>query len=58
VILFSSSKLGAALKLYESLGFKDKLAPSDQPYETADVYMELEMAGDDSGVLPAASQGA
>jgi len=42
VILFSSSKLGAALKLYESLGFKDKLAPSDQPYETADVYMELE----------------
>jgi GNAT superfamily N-acetyltransferase len=43
VVLFSSSKLGPALKLYESLGFRHAPIPSDQPYETADVYMELAM---------------
>ena len=43
IILFSSSKLGAALKLYESLGFRHVPPPSDQPYETADVYMEQEL---------------
>ena len=43
VVLLSSSKLGPALKLYESLGFRHRPMPSDQPYETADVYMELEL---------------
>jgi putative acetyltransferase len=42
VTLLSSSKLGPALKLYESLGFKSMPLPSSQPYETADVYMECE----------------
>jgi ribosomal protein S18 acetylase RimI-like enzyme len=40
--LLSSSKLGPALKLYESLGFRYVPLPNDQPYETADVYMECE----------------
>ena len=43
VVLFSSSKLGPALKLYESLGFEHRPVPGHQPYETADVYMELEL---------------
>ena len=41
----SSTKLTAALALYESLGFVRKALPSDQPYETADVYMELDLGG-------------
>ncbi len=43
VFLLSSSKLEAALKLYESLGFEHKQRPMDSPYETADVYMVLEL---------------
>ncbi|MEP6494595.1 MAG: GNAT family N-acetyltransferase [bacterium] len=43
VVLVSSSRLGAALALYESMGFVHKPMPSTQPYETADVYMELEL---------------
>ena len=46
VVLLSSSKLGPALKLYESLGFEHRPLPGDQPYETADVYMEREMRTD------------
>lgn len=49
IVLFSSSKLRPALKLYESLGFKHRPIPSGQPYVTADVYMELEMDAQDSG---------
>ncbi len=45
VALMSSTKLTAALALYESLGFVRKALPSDQPYETADVYMELDLGG-------------
>lgn len=45
VVLLSSSKLGPALALYESLGFRHRPLPEDQPYATADVYMELEMPG-------------
>lgn len=52
VVLFSSSKLGPALKLYESLGFKDRPVPNHQPYETADIYMEREMDPDHSVALP------
>lgn len=44
VVLLSSSRLGPALKLYESLGFMHRPMPGDQPYETADVYMELDFA--------------
>jgi putative acetyltransferase len=55
VVLLSSSKLGPALKLYESLGFEHRPVPGHQPYETADVYMELEMSSAQSGV-PITSQ--
>jgi len=41
--LLSSTKLEKALRLYESIGFKRKPLPTDQPYLTADVYMELEL---------------
>lgn len=41
--LLSSTKLETALRLYESIGFKRKPLPADQPYITADVYMELEL---------------
>ena len=43
IVLLSSTKLKPALHLYESLGFKNRPIPSDQPYETADIYMELEI---------------
>ena len=43
-VLTSSSKLVAALKLYESVGFRHCEMPSVRPYETADVYMELDLA--------------
>ncbi|HET7188120.1 MAG TPA: GNAT family N-acetyltransferase [Gemmatimonadaceae bacterium] len=46
LVLVSSSKLGSALRLYESMGFVHKPMPSTVPYETADVYMELELTGD------------
>jgi len=44
ITLLSSTKLTAAVRLYESLGFVRKSIPADQPYETADVYMELEFS--------------
>lgn len=40
MILFSSSKLQTALKLYEQYGFKH-VDVTDSPFETADVRMEL-----------------
>lgn len=43
VILLSSTKLVAALRLYESLGFRYVGLPADSSYETADIYMELEL---------------
>ena len=42
-VLTSSHKLGAALKLYESVGFQYCEMPSVRPYETADVYMDLDL---------------
>ncbi|MFT5143143.1 MAG: putative acetyltransferase [Rhodothermales bacterium] len=42
VVLLSSSKLTAAIGLYESIGFKHKALPKEQPYVSADVYMELD----------------
>jgi ribosomal protein S18 acetylase RimI-like enzyme len=44
VVLVSSSRLGAALSLYESLGFRRGPLPRDVPYATADVYMELDLS--------------
>lgn len=46
LVLVSSSKLGSALRLYESMGFEHKPLPSAVPYESADVYMELDLTGD------------
>jgi len=43
VVLVSSSKLQAALRLYASMGFQSGSLPADVPYETADVYMELDL---------------
>jgi len=37
-------QFGPPLKLYESLGFQNRPIPKDQPYQTADVCMELDMA--------------
>jgi hypothetical protein len=41
--LVSSTKLAAAVQLYESLGFQHAQMPADVGYQTADVYMELEL---------------
>lgn len=43
-MLLSSTKLLPALKLYESLGFRQRPLPDGQPYATADVCMELALA--------------
>ena len=43
VTLVSSTKLGAALRLYESLGFVHQPSPAVQPYATADVFMLHEL---------------
>jgi putative acetyltransferase len=43
VVLVSSTRLGAALRLYEKLGFEHRPPPAVQAYATADVYMELEL---------------
>jgi putative acetyltransferase len=41
VFLVSNSQLQAALRLYESLGFKYCAVPEVKEYENEDVYMEL-----------------
>ena len=41
IVLVSSTKLTAALRLYERLGFRHGPVPADTEYVTADVYMEL-----------------
>jgi putative acetyltransferase len=43
VILVSNSQLQAALRLYESLGFKYCAVPEVREYENEDVYMELNL---------------
>ncbi len=43
IILVSNSKLTTAVRLYESLGFSHVPLPGDLEYDTADVYMELEV---------------
>jgi putative acetyltransferase len=44
VTLLSSSRLAAALRLYERAGFKYAALPTSNPYATADVYMILDLA--------------
>ncbi len=44
VNLVSNSKLSAAIGLYESFGFEHAPVPKNTGYETADVYMELNIA--------------
>jgi|CXWL01.1.fsa_nt_gi ribosomal protein S18 acetylase RimI-like enzyme len=53
VVLSSSSKLQAAIRLYERLGFRPQPVPAEVPYQTADIYMTLELTG--SGSPPAQS---
>jgi ribosomal protein S18 acetylase RimI-like enzyme len=43
IVLVSSSRLGAALRLYEKLGFRHVSPPDHPVYATADVYMELDL---------------
>ena len=43
VVLVSSTLLTSALRLYERLGFEYRPLPADPGYETADIYMELEL---------------
>jgi putative acetyltransferase len=43
ITLLSSTKLKAALRLYERLGFVYGRVPADSGYDTADIYMELEL---------------
>ena len=44
VYLVSSSVLGPALRLYETLGFRNLPFPWPPPYTDADVYMELDIS--------------
>ncbi|MEP6730109.1 MAG: GNAT family N-acetyltransferase [bacterium] len=48
IVLVSSTKLGAALTLYESLGFTHRPLPAVMPYKTADVFMTFDLAGERS----------
>jgi ribosomal protein S18 acetylase RimI-like enzyme len=45
LVLVSNSRLDTALRLYESMGFVHKPLPPAVQYESADVYMELEITG-------------
>ena len=44
-VLTSNRKLKTALKLYESVGFRYLPVPRNVPYQTVDVYMELDLTG-------------
>lgn len=44
VVLVSNSRLQSAVRLYQTLGFRQLPVPADVPYATADVYMELDLA--------------
>ncbi len=43
LVLVSNSKLQAALRLYERMGFVHAPLPPDVPYATADVFMTLDL---------------
>jgi GNAT superfamily N-acetyltransferase len=44
MVLVSSTKLEAALRLYERLGFEYGQLPADTGYVTADIFMELKLS--------------
>ena len=44
VVLVSSTKLTTALRLYEQLGFAYGAMPEDPGYDSADVFMELQIS--------------
>lgn len=44
VVLTSSTRLLPAIALYQNLGFQERPCPPGFGYETADVYMELELS--------------
>lgn len=46
VVLSSNSRLQAAIRLYESMGFQHVPPPAVPAYTTANVYMALELNGD------------
>ena len=43
VVLLSNSQLQTAIRLYEEIGFRHCPVPAEQPYASADVYMELDL---------------
>ena len=43
LILYSSTKLDAALYIYRKYGFVEVLMEKDNPYERSDIKMELEL---------------
>lgn len=43
LVLVSSSRLTSALRLYERMGFAHGPLPPNVPYETADVFMTLDL---------------
>ncbi|HEV8267119.1 MAG TPA: GNAT family N-acetyltransferase [Thermoanaerobaculia bacterium] len=45
IVLTSNHRLAAAVRLYEALGFVHAPLPETVPYETADVYMVLDLEG-------------
>jgi len=53
VTLLSSHRLESALRLYESLGFRRLPMPAAVGYETADVYMELDLGSSSPPIPPA-----
>ena len=42
-VLTSNRKLKTALKLYESMGYHYERVPENVPYQSVDVYMELDL---------------
>jgi putative acetyltransferase len=48
VVLVSNHQLESALRLYERFGFQRLPMPADQPFATADIYMELSLAAPDT----------
>ena len=46
ITLISNSRLEAALRLYERVGFRYEPVPATSPYATGDVYMVLDVTGD------------
>jgi GNAT superfamily N-acetyltransferase len=57
VMLVSNSRLVPALRLYASLGFRERPFPGPSPCINADVYMELELAPTGSALIDQSERG-